>query len=210
MLDTTWIYDSSKNQWTKGPALIEKRHEHSCFFDKQSVSVFVTGGWGAKRRLKSTEKLKMNENLSWKSTTDLLEPLANSAAVASNSNQFIGYVAGGFTNNGQHTKKTDKIWGLRRTNLNWVEMPKRLRKSRSSHSIVNVASDEIPGCWRLWTFCIELCFSDNKWRLICYKVIWTVLKWKYYFKNFIFNNVMTHLIWLILIINFQLQITQFR
>ena len=84
----------------------------------------------------------MNEQLSWESTTDLPEPLSYSAAVASNSNVFIGYVAGGYTNN----TRTDKIWGLRRTDLNWVEMPKRLQKSRIYHTMVNVASDEIPGC----------------------------------------------------------------
>ena len=142
-LDTTWIYDSSKNQWTKGPTLREKRSYHSCFYDAKWKTVFVIGGkdenW---KRLKSTEKLKINEQLSWESTTDLTEPLSSSAAVASNSNQFIGYVAGGNTNNG----RTDKIWGLRRTDLNWVEMPKRLQKSRWDHSMVNIASDKIPGC----------------------------------------------------------------
>ena len=84
----------------------------------------------------------MNEQLRWESTTDLTEPLSSSAAVASNSNDFIGYVAGGWTNNGD----TDKIWGLRRTDLNWVEMPKRLQMPRGFHSMVNVVSDEIPGC----------------------------------------------------------------
>ena len=92
--------------------------------------------------MKSTEKLNLNENFFWESTTDLPEPLDESAAVASNSNQFIGYVAGGNINNGL----TDKIWGLRRTDLNWVEMPKRLQKSNYDHSMVNIASNEIPGC----------------------------------------------------------------
>ena len=91
--------------------------------------------------MKSTEKLRIGNSI-WESTTDLPEPLYLSAAVASNSNDFIGYVAGGWTNNG----RTDKIWGLRRTDLSWVEMPKRLQKSRNSHSMVNIASDEIPGC----------------------------------------------------------------
>ena len=84
----------------------------------------------------------MNEQLSWESTTDLTEPLSSSAAVASNSNQFIGYVAGGNTNNGL----TDKIWGLRRTDLKWVEMTKRLQIPRYRHTMVNLASDDIPGC----------------------------------------------------------------
>ena len=94
------------------------------------------------RRSKSTEKLKLNENFNWESTTDLPEPLSSSAAVASNSNEFIGYVAGGYTND----RRTDKIWGLQRTNLSWVEMPKRLQIPRQSHSMVNIASDKIPGC----------------------------------------------------------------
>ena len=141
-MDTTWIYDSSKNKWTKGPALIQKRYVHSCFYNAKWNTVFVIGGFGDYRRLKSTEKLNLNENFNWESTTDLPEPLSYSAAVASNSNVLIGYVAGGSTNNG----RTDKIWGLRRTDLNWVEMPKRLQKSRWSHSMVNIASEEIPGC----------------------------------------------------------------
>ena len=92
--------------------------------------------------LKSTEKLKINENLKWESTTDLPEDLYESAAAASNTNDFIGFVAGGYSNR----RRTNKIWGLRRTDLNWVEMPKRLQKPRYGHSMVNIASDEIPGC----------------------------------------------------------------
>merc|ERR1719245_2125945 len=87
----TWIYDSSKKQWTKGPALREKRHYHSCFYDELSNSVFVIGGYN-RRRLKSTEKLTLNENFNWESTTDLPEPSYESAAVASNSNRFLGFV----------------------------------------------------------------------------------------------------------------------
>ena len=106
-----------------------------------NFSVFAIGGNSNGGRLKSTEKLRIGNSI-WESTTDLLEPLSSSAAVASNSNQFIGYVAGGWTNN----KRTDKIWGLRRTDLIWMEMPKRLQKSRSDHTMVNIASDKIPGC----------------------------------------------------------------
>ena len=123
--------------------MIEKRHYHSCLYDKNSNSVFVTGGTSENnKRLKSSEKLKLNEILEWESTTDLSEPLSDSAAAASNSNVFIGYVAGGHTNNGS----TDKIWGLRRTDLKWVEMPKRLHTSKYGHTMLNVASDELPGC----------------------------------------------------------------
>ena len=112
-------------------------------YDEQSNYVFAIGGYNdGWRRLKSTEKLRMNGNSIWESTTDLPEPLYRSAAVASNSNAFIGYVAGGSTSNGRN----DKVWGLRRTDLNWVEMPKRLQNSREDHTMVNVASDEIPGC----------------------------------------------------------------
>ena len=137
------MYDSSKNKWTKGPTLREKRYRHSCFYNEQSNTVFVIGGVGEnERRLKSTEKLKINEKLSWESTTDLPEPLHSSAAVASKSNEFIGYVVGGEANN----EITDKIWGLLRTDINWVEMPKRLQTLRGYHTMVNIASDEIPGC----------------------------------------------------------------
>ena len=100
----------------------------------------MIGGAGEDERLKSVEKLKIDENMMWESTTDLPENLDESAAVTSNSNDFIGYVAGGWAKSGW----TDKVWGLRRADLKWVEMPNRLRKSRRLHTMVNVAFGD--GC----------------------------------------------------------------
>ena len=94
----------------------------------------VIGGYGDNGKLKSAEKLEINDNWIWESTTDLPETLDEFAAVASNSNNFIGYVAGGTAPNGWN----DKVWGLRRADLKWVEMPKRLQKSRRLHTVVNV------------------------------------------------------------------------
>ena len=117
--------------------MIEKRYDPSCLYDDKSNSIFVIGGWGENGRMKSTEKLRINENMSWETTTDLPESLVYSAAVASNSNKYIGFVTGGYTSYGL----TDKVWGLRRTDIEWVEMPKRLQKSRRGHTMVNVASE---------------------------------------------------------------------
>ena len=88
----------------------------------------------------------MDHNI-WESTTNLPEALFETAAVASKSEKFIGFIAGGFTElkNGTY-QPTKKIWGMRRKDLAWVEMPQKLKGARNSHSMLNLASSEIPGC----------------------------------------------------------------
>jgi len=85
-------------------------------------------------RGESTEKLKFNDvNGKWEMASNLKEPLWLSAAVSSRSNEFVGYLVGGTTNNGA----TSKIWVLRRSDQQWIDTSKRLRIARSSHTVVN-------------------------------------------------------------------------
>ena len=130
------MYNSLKKEWTTGPTLKEKRVFHSCLYDHKTRSVFVIGGVSENGILKSTEKLNTQQKLFWEQTTDLPAPLFRSAAIASNSIDFIGYIAGGDGNNG----KTDKVWGLRQADTKWEEMRTRLQIPREAHTMVNVAS----------------------------------------------------------------------
>ena len=121
----------------------EKRSDHSCFYDDQTNSVFVVGGWNG-NRLASTEQWRLDTN-QWTSTPDLPEPLSESAGVASKSSQFFGFIAGGRTNIGVNAK-TNKIHGIRRSDLTWEVMPQQLKIARKVHSMVNLPYDQIPGC----------------------------------------------------------------
>ena len=138
-----------KNQWTSGPALVKARSWHSCLYDEKTNSIFIMGGVDKNYRImKSTEKLNLDNNMIWTSRIplrDLHESLYYSAAVASNSTEFIGYVAGGKTGFGG-SGGTDKVWGLRRIGLTWEEIPIRLQTPRFSHTIVNLASNEKMYC----------------------------------------------------------------
>ena len=118
----------------------EKRGYHSCFYDIKSDSVFVIGGWNG-TRLATAEKWNFDTN-QWESTPSLPEPLAFSAGVASKSMDYIGFVAGGETSSGY----TNKIFGLRRRDLEWEVMPQQLQTARAWHSMVNLPNDQVPGC----------------------------------------------------------------
>ena len=134
------MFNTETEEWTRGPKMKEKRRYHSCFYDIKSNSVFVIGGWNG-TRLATTEKWNLDTN-KWESTPSLPESLYKSAGVASKSMDYIGFVAGGYTNNGN----TNKIFGLRRRDLKWEIMPQQLQTARDSHSMVNLPSDQIPGC----------------------------------------------------------------
>ena len=134
-------------KWTSGPRMKEKRYFHTCIYDKEANVLFAIGGLdvgtdGEERRLATVERLNLeNNNPVWENTPSLPEPVANTAGVISKSADLIGIVAGGMANYG----KSFKVWGLRRRDLGWDEMP-RLQQGHSHHPMVNVASDEIPGC----------------------------------------------------------------
>ena len=70
--------------------------------------------------------------------------LRESAAVASKSREYIGFVAGGLS--GNEMEERNEIWGLKRNNHKWIEMSQRLNTGRKMHSMVNLDSDELPEC----------------------------------------------------------------
>ena len=134
------MFNTETQEWTQGPSMNQKRSGHSCFYDDQTNSVFVVGGYNG-NRLATTEQWRLDTN-QWIMTPELPEPLDNSAGVPSKSDQFVGFVAGG-SNGGV---KTNKIHGLRRSDLTWEIMPQKLQTARMLHSMINLPVDQIPGC----------------------------------------------------------------
>ena len=138
-LDTTWVFNTETEEWSQGPTMNEKRAWHSCFYDGQTKSIFVVGGYNGNTSA-TTEQWNL-DTYQWISTPDLPEPLVNSAGVASKSSHIVGFLAGGY--NGD---TTDKIYGLGRSDLVWVVMPQKLQTARRDHSMINLPADQIPGC----------------------------------------------------------------
>ena len=138
------MFNTETKEWTPGPKMKEKRVYHSCFYDIKSNSVFVIGGWNG-TRLATTEKWNLDTN-KWESTPSLPEALSFSAGVVSKSLDYIGFVAGGNTGGFVTGGTTNKIFGLRRRDLNWEVMPQQLQTARAGHSMVNLPTDQVPGC----------------------------------------------------------------
>lgn len=93
--------------------------------------------------LSSTETLKyVNERWEMSLGSYLPEPLYLSAASASRSNDIVGYLVGGVTSGGLKSK----IWYLRRSDFKYVEIKKRLQIPRYFHTLLNLRSNNIPGC----------------------------------------------------------------
>merc|ERR1712038_485217 len=143
LVDSTWIYNVVKKDWTEGPKLNEKRYYHACLVDEDTRTVHIVGGHNHQyERLKSTEKWIYGTD-SWISGADLPETVVGSAAVTSNSEETIGYLVAGDTDNGA----TSKVWSLRRRDMMWIEDgTKKLQIPRGRHTVVNVPGDQIPGC----------------------------------------------------------------
>jgi len=140
-LDTTWIYNVVKKDWTEGPKLNEKRYDHACLVDEETNTIHIIGGSNG-RHLKSTEKWIFGTD-SWISGASLPESVYRSAAVNSNSEETIGYLVAGLTYNGP----SSKVWSLRRRDLMWIEDgSKKLKTAREYHTVVNIPGDQIPGC----------------------------------------------------------------
>ena len=135
------MFNTETQEWSQGPSLKEKRYGHSCFYDDQTSSIFVVGGSNG-NTLATTEQWRLDTN-QWISTPDLPEPLYNFAGVASKSSRFVGFVAGGYN---MYAGRTNKVLGLRRSDLVWEVMPQQLKIARWRHSMVNVPADQIPGC----------------------------------------------------------------
>jgi len=141
-LDTTWIYNVVKKDWSEGPKLNEKRYDHACLVDEETRTIHIMGGKGDNGRLKSTEKWIFGTD-AWISGASLPEAVRYSAAVSSNSEETIGYLVAGYTDNGY----SSKVWSLRRRDMRWIEDgSKRLKTPRAGHTVVNIPGDQIPGC----------------------------------------------------------------
>ena len=112
--------------------------------DQKTSTIHIMGGWGRYGpRLSSTETLTyFNKTWEISSGSNLPVTLVWSAASASKSNDIIGYIIGG--SDGHDI--IPRIWTLQRKDKQWVEIKRRLQTARWIHSIVNVRSNEIPGC----------------------------------------------------------------
>ena len=120
------------------------RRNHACMVDQKTSTIHVMGGEVKNgHSLSSTEKLKFNDvNKKWEMASNLKEPIEGSAGVSSRSNELVGYLVGGATNNGE----TTKIWGLRRSDQQWIDTSKRLKIPRGWHTVVNAYDNQIPNC----------------------------------------------------------------
>ena len=94
-------------------------------------------------RLDTTEKWTIGTN-AWEASSVLPEKISYSAAVSSNSQEYVGYMAGGYTNT---DGTTNKVYALRRRDEQWIQLEsKSLQQRRSRHTLVNLGPSEIPGC----------------------------------------------------------------
>ena len=93
--------------------------------------------------LDTTEKWTIGTNV-WEASSVLPEKISYSAAVSSNSQEYVGYMAGGWTN--KHIN-TDKVYALRRRDEQWIQFESKfLQQRRGYHSLVNLGPHEVPGC----------------------------------------------------------------
>ena len=143
---STWILNTLDNEWRSGPQMNEKRVFHSCFQDHQTNSVYVVGGYSIDMltSLASTEKWNMKSN-TWEYVSDFPIKISYSAAVASKSKEYIGFVTGGVSEKGEKDIRNE-IWGLRRNDHKWIKMPQSLKVGRAGHSMVNLDMTEMPEC----------------------------------------------------------------
>merc|ERR1719278_409140 len=104
-----------------------KRWAHSCFQDTESSSIYIAGGQDDQsNELSSTEKWTFQEN-SWKPSANLPEAIRWSSAVSSNSEEFIGYMAGGIDN---RLRYLPNIYGLTRRQMEWIKLNKTMKTAR--------------------------------------------------------------------------------
>ena len=124
-----------------------KRLLHSCVMDETTSTVYVMGGWTERfERSNSTEKWIFGTD-SWQPSTNLPIDLSGSSAVSSNSNEYIGYMAGGKTSKGDNGKEeTTKVWGLSREDNTWVEMNVTMQMARYEHTLLKIPVDKVLEC----------------------------------------------------------------
>ena len=118
-----------------------KRDFHVCFQDTESSSIYIAGGIDDQsKRLSSTEKWTLEES-SWQPSANLPEAISYSSAVSSNTDEFIGYMAGG-----SPTGYSKNIYGLTRRQMEWIKLNKTLKIGRDEHSLLNIPANQILGC----------------------------------------------------------------
>jgi len=144
-IDRVMIYDINNKKWTEGPSLNIKRRQHACMVDPKTGTIHVMGGNDSKNSniFNSTETLKKGSK-KWEMGPNLKQSVMRSAAVSSRSVEYVGYLVGGLTFDGL-SHQANKTWGLRRRDMEWVEMSKQLKIPRMYPSVVNVQLGEI-GC----------------------------------------------------------------
>ena len=121
-----------------------KRDDHSCFVDKETSSIYVIGGFDDQGNiLSSTEKWTFGQKI-WEPSANLPRAITDSPAVSSNEKVFVGYIAGG-SSTGYRGYSTI-IYGLRRRDMAWVKLSKRMKLGRQYHSLLNISSKRILGC----------------------------------------------------------------
>ena len=127
--------------------MTDTRYGHACVVDESTSTIHLMGGFNKKSMdLSTMEKWNFGvSGRSWLLSTNLPESVGRSSAVSSKSSTFIGYIAGGWAF-GKDEYSSNKIWGLRRENMTWIEMAKTLKICRQDHTIVNVPADQILGC----------------------------------------------------------------
>ena len=103
--------------------------------------MYVVGGWKSQMNyLSSTEKWTLGQN-SWKPSANLPEGINHSSAVSSNTDELIGYMAGGF-----HGYWLPHIYGLRRRQMDWIKLNKTMKTGRYGHSSLNIPANQALGC----------------------------------------------------------------
>ena len=119
-----------------------KRYSHACFQDEETSSIYVVRGeddqWNV---LSSTERWIFKEN-SWQPSANLPRAIYDSSAVSSNTDEFIGYMAGGVTG----FWSLPNIYGLRRRQMEWIKLNKTMKTGRNDHSLLNIPANQVLGC----------------------------------------------------------------
>ena len=119
-----------------------KRGGHSCFQETESSTIYIAGGQDDQwNDLSSTEKWTFEEN-SWKPSANLPEAIDWSSAVASNTDEFVGYMAGGVT----RSRVLHYIYGLRRGDMTWIKSNNTIKMGRYGHSLLNIPANQVLGC----------------------------------------------------------------
>jgi len=143
-LDSTWIYDIVSRTWNEGPKMNTKRRYHSCFVDQATSSVYVIGGRNDQLDIiSSTEKWTFGQTF-WQPLANLPVAITNASAVSSNEKVFVGYMAGGWHEG--YRRYSNIIFGLRRRDMAWVKLIKRMKLGREGNSLLNIPAKHILGC----------------------------------------------------------------